>query len=109
MVRADWHANAEVSTYHRGAGTLAAAKHNYNIFSRDYWIGRIDSRPLSVFRVLFALILLKMAVYHFPVTSVFYTDNGLFSRTVLLSIERLERFSFMDALSQVWVVHAIFL
>src|SRR5262249_37144665 len=85
--------------------TLTSTEHNYNTFSLNYWFGRVDSRPLSVLRILYAGILLKIALYHIPITSIFYTDNGVYPRWTMLAYERVERFSLMDSLSQDWMVY----
>src|SRR5579859_941787 len=85
--------------------TITSTKHNYNIFSPSYWFGKVDSRPFSVLRILYAGILLKIALYHIPITNVFYTDSGVYPRWAMLAYERVERFSIMDAFSQAWMVY----
>lgn len=83
---------------------------NDNFLRRDYWFGQVDSRPLSAFRIVFALLLLKDAFYHLPLAGLFYSDAGLVPRAVLLGgLARPERFSLMDALGNEWMVAAFFL
>ncbi len=85
--------------------TITSTEHNYNSFGLKFWLGKVDSRPLSVLRILYAGILLKIALYHIPITNLFYSDNGVYPRWAMLAYERLERFSLMDALSQDWMVY----
>lgn len=80
----------------------------FNLFAPRYWFGEVDSRPLSLFRVLFALLLLKDAVYHFPLAGVFYSDDGLLPRSVLTQVERYHRFSIMDAMAAPWQAQLTF-
>jgi len=81
----------------------------YNIFSLDYWFGQVDTRPLSLFRIFYALLLLKDAVYHFPLLYWFYTDNGIFPLDTLFEVARNNRFSLLDALPRDWMVFGFFL
>src|SRR5260221_12997897 len=82
---------------------------NYNFFRVDYWIGQIDGRPLSVFRIFFAALLLKDALYHIPLAHWFYSDDGLLPRSVLIGVERSYRFSLMDALASDWMAVLFFI
>jgi hypothetical protein len=83
--------------------------HEYNFLKFDYWFGQIDSRPFSAFRIVFALLLLKDALYHLPLAGLFYSDGGLAPRAVLLGgMARPERFSLMDALGHEWMAAAFF-
>src|SRR5579859_4396521 len=70
-----------------------------------FWFGQIDSRPVSVFRITFCLVLLKVALYHLPFTEILYTDNGLYPRSLMLTMERTQRFSLMDLLGESWSVN----
>lgn len=83
-------------------------KSERNIFTRSYWVGTLDARPLALFRILFGLLLLKDALYHIPLATYFYSDNGVLPRQVLLNVTRVHRFSLLDALSQPWMVQAFF-
>ena len=81
----------------------------YNFFRYDYWFGQIDSRPLSLFRLCFAALLLKDALYHIPLASWFYSDTGITPRLALLDgLARSNRFSFMDALPHDWMAISFF-
>lgn len=81
----------------------------YNFLRWDYWFGLVDSRPLSLFRVAFALILLKDALYHLPLAGIFYSDAGVLPRSALAQIARETRFSLMDSLGTEFLASAFFL
>ncbi|MEP7287769.1 MAG: HTTM domain-containing protein [Chloroflexota bacterium] len=82
----------------------------YNFIRREYWFGEADSRPLSLFRIVFSILLVKEALYHLPLAALFYTDAGILPRAVIWdSVGRTERFSLMDALSTTWMAQAFFL
>jgi hypothetical protein len=82
---------------------------NTNFLRRDYWFGQVDSRPLSAFRIVFALLLLKDALYHLPLVRLFYSDDGVVPRAVLLELARDDRFSLMDAMPHEWMAALFFL
>lgn len=44
------------------------------------WVGRVESRPLSLFRIALGALLLKNALYLIPVAHLFYSDEGLVPR-----------------------------
>ncbi len=52
----------------------------YNFLRSDYWFGQVDSRPLSLFRICFAALLLKNSLYSLFVTQLFYSDQGIVPR-----------------------------
>jgi hypothetical protein len=81
----------------------------YNFFSANYWLGEIDSRPIAVFRIFFAALLFKDALFHLPLAYWFYSNEGIFPVNTLHSISRLERFSLMDALPYTWMAIVFFL
>jgi len=82
---------------------------DYNFFRRDYWFGRVDSRPLSVFRIGFSLFLLKDALSHIALANLFYSDAGVLPRQTLMDVVRPEHFSLMEALSTEWMAAAFFI
>jgi hypothetical protein len=43
-------------------------------------LGQVDSRPLSLFRICFATLLLKNALYFIPLAHLFYSDAGIVPR-----------------------------
>jgi hypothetical protein len=65
-----------------------------------YWFGELETRWLAVFRILFAGLLLKDAVYHLFLAKLFYSDEGILPRLALLDgLARTFRFSLMDAIA----------
>ena len=80
------------------------------VISRDFWFGFVDSRPLSAFRLCFALLLLKDALYHLPIAAIFYGDRGVLPRLVLWDgLAAPNQFSLMDALADDWMVVLFFM
>lgn len=81
----------------------------YNPFRRAFWFGQLDARPLSLFRIAFALLILKDALYHIPLARWFYSDDGVLPRVALIELGRDDRFSFMDAMPYEWMAILVFL
>lgn len=81
-----------------------------NFLRADYWFGQVDSRPLSLFRVCFAALLLKNALYHLPVAHRLYSDTGIVPRAPLWpgALEPYH-FSLLDYLAADWMVVCFFL
>src|SRR5436190_207220 len=80
-----------------------------NPLRRAYWFGQVDTRPLSLFRILFAAIALKSALYFIPLAQRLYSDSGVIPRATLLAeLARPDRFSLMDALSAPWIAVLFF-
>ena len=52
----------------------------YNFLRLDYWFGQVESRPLSLFRIFFGLLVLKNALYSIPLAQLFYSDEGIVPR-----------------------------
>lgn len=81
-----------------------------NFLLPRYWFGGVDSRALSVFRIVFALLLLKVALYLLPNARWFYSDEGITPRSALFDgLARDNRFSLMDAISAPWMAQVFFL
>ncbi len=80
-----------------------------NSLRRAFWFGRVDGRPASFFRIVFALLLLKDALFHLPLATFFYSDQGVVPRSALLDLARGDRFSLMDALPHPWMATLFFL
>lgn len=74
----------------------------------DFWFGQVNSRPLSLFRIGFALVLLKEALFHLPLAEVFYSDIGVVPRSTVWEIIG-HRFSLMDILPYSWMAILFFL
>ncbi len=83
-------------------------RNTYNIFRRDYWFGQVDARPLSVFRIFFGLILLKDALFHFPIARIFFTEEGIVPQWAMQSLIRANRFSLLDSMPYLWMVDVFF-
>ena len=78
-------------------------------FHPKFWFGQVDSRPLSVFRVFFAALLVKDALYHLALADDFFSDTGYVPRSALLEgLARADRFSLMDAMPYGWMAVAFF-
>ncbi len=82
---------------------------DFNFLLPHWWFGQVDTRPLSLFRIVFALVMLKDAFYHLFLADVFYSDHGLVTRRVLLDMARDTRFSLMDGIGTSWLAQAFFL
>jgi len=80
----------------------------YDSLSWNYWFGQVDARPLGLFRIAFALVLLKDAIYHLLIGVQFYADTGIAPRTVMETYYRDWRWSLMDGLGADWQVTAFF-
>ena len=81
-----------------------------NSLHTRFWFGRVNSRPLSVFRVFFAGLLLKNAIYNIPLATEFYSDVGYVPRSALWDgLARTARFSIMDAMPHSWMAIIFFI
>jgi hypothetical protein len=89
---------------------VQAGRSSPSPFRRAFGFGTLDSRPLSLFRIAFALLLLKDAIYHLPLAGVFYSDTGVLPRAVLLDgLAAPNRFGLMEALAYDWMAALFFL
>ena len=80
-----------------------------NTLHAKYWFGRVNSRPLSIFRIFFAGLLLKNAIYSIPLATEFYSDAGYVPRSALWDgLARTSRFSIMDAMPYSWMAIIFF-
>ncbi|PJF23210.1 MAG: hypothetical protein CUN56_02045, partial [Phototrophicales bacterium] len=69
----------------------------------------VDYRNLDIFRIIFATLLLKDAVYHLQLAHWFYSDAGVVPRVALFNgLAREARFSLMDAIGQEWLATTFF-
>jgi Vitamin K-dependent gamma-carboxylase len=81
---------------------------HYNLFHPKYWFGQVDARPLGIFRIFFAGLMLKMVFYLLFVAEEFFSDKGVAPRSAILEIARANRYSLMDMLSQTWMAQIFF-
>src|SRR5438067_699743 len=63
-------------------------------FSRPFWLGEIDARPLALFRVGLAATILADAIDRLGELRTFYTDEGLLPRSEMVA--RAGRWSLFD-------------
>lgn len=82
---------------------------DYQFYRPGYWFGAVDGRSLAMFRIAFALLLLKDAIYHLPLARLFYSDEGILPRQTLLALARDNRFSLMDAFATGWMATGFFM
>jgi hypothetical protein len=81
----------------------------YAIVHWRYWFGRVDTRPVAIFRILLALLLLKDAFYHLFLARTFYSDEGILPRSALFDgLVRANRFSLMDAVGSAEAAIVVF-
>ncbi len=78
-----------------------------NFLHPTYWFGNTDARPLGLFRIAFAALMLKEALYHIFVAGMWYSDAGM------LPVRLLPRVSpttptLMSGLTDTWMVVAFF-
>ena len=82
----------------------------YNFLRLDFWFGQLDGRPFSLFRIVMALLMLKEVVYHIPIAGLFYSDSGVFPRSLLLTdVIRAQHLSLMEAIPTDWLAVLFFL
>jgi predicted DCC family thiol-disulfide oxidoreductase YuxK len=87
----------------------ATADKNYNVFSRAYWVGGLDLRPLGLFRILFGFLATVSIVDMWPILHDLLSDEGAMPRAALLGIVRLNRFSLFDLAGPYWVTLLLWL
>lgn len=79
----------------------------YNFFHPAYWFGDVDARPLSLFRIAFAALMLKEAIYHIFVADVWYSDTGMLPSSLLPRVSP-NIPTLMSGLSETWMAIAFF-
>jgi hypothetical protein len=82
---------------------------NYNVFSRRFWFGQIDLRPLGLMRIVFGSVLLFSVLDLAPILLTFVSDDGVMPRgTLLTSVVRPNRICVFDFAGPSWVVIALY-
>jgi hypothetical protein len=84
----------------------------YNFLRLDYWFGQVDSRPLSLFRICFAALLLKNALYFIPLARLFYSDDGIVPRAQFWDDPAqagLGQFSILNYFAASWMAILVFI
>lgn len=80
---------------------------HYNFLRAAYWVGQVDTLPLSLFRICFAALLLKNVLYSFPLVPLFYSDQGIVPRPQFWDDAAqfgVSRFSLLNYFSASWMV-----
>lgn len=80
---------------------------NYHPFSRKFWFGQVDTRALSFYRIIFALLALKDAMTTFPMLDLLYRDSGVLPRETAMQITP-DKFSVLFGIPADWMVTAFF-
>jgi hypothetical protein len=77
----------------------------------DFWFGQVNSRPLSLFRVGIALVILRDALLHIPIAAAFYSDSGLTPRAAVAALltDQPLRFSLLHGIGSPWLATLFFL
>jgi hypothetical protein len=79
----------------------------FNLFHPAYWFGNVDARPLALFRIAFAALMLKEAIYHIFVADIWYSDNGMLPLSLLPRVSPTTP-TLMSGLSATWMAMAFF-
>ncbi len=79
----------------------------FNFLHPAYWFGDVDARPLSLFRMAFAALMLKEAIYHIFVADVWYSDTGMLPTSLLPRVSP-NIPTLMSGLSETWMAIAFF-
>lgn len=78
----------------------------YQPFSARFWVGRVDLRPISMFRIVFGLFLFYDLCDLFPNLRTFFSDEGVLPRPAFLGQwARQARFSALDSFGSPLLVH----
>ncbi|MBI1281455.1 MAG: hypothetical protein GC179_25230 [Anaerolineaceae bacterium] len=79
----------------------------FNLFHPAYWFGDVDARPLGLFRIAFAALMLKEAIYHIFVADIWYSDGGMLPSALLPRVSPTTP-TLMSGLSETWMAIAFF-
>lgn len=80
----------------------------FNFLHPAYWFGDVDARPLGLFRIAFAALMLKEAIYHIFVAEVWYSDGGMLPSSLLPRVSP-NIPTLMSGLSETWMAIAFFI
>ncbi|MCA0454251.1 MAG: HTTM domain-containing protein [Chloroflexi bacterium] len=80
---------------------------DYNFLKPAYWFGDVDARPLGLFRIAFALLILKEAIYHLFVAEVWYSDAGMLPARLLTRVAP-NMPTLMSPFSDTWMAMVFF-
>jgi len=69
---------------------------------RDFWLGEADAAPVSIFRIVFGVLLLNWFWQLFPNLTAFFTDDGILPRHEL-ALSYPERLSLLNLSGEWWL------
>jgi hypothetical protein len=79
----------------------------FNFLNPAYWFGNVDARPLGLFRMAFAALMLKEAIYHIFVAEIWYSDAGMLPLRLLAQVSPTTP-TLMSSLNETWMAIAFF-
>jgi predicted DCC family thiol-disulfide oxidoreductase YuxK len=89
---------------------LDAAADNNNLFTSSFWFGKLDLRPLGLFRITFGFLVTVATLDIGPILHDIISDNGVMPRSALLGgIARGNRFCLFDMAGPYWVTVVLWL
>jgi len=84
--------------------------HYYNTFSRRFWLGQIDLRPLGFMRIVFGLVMFNSVLDLSFVLFDFFSDAGVAPRTLLLGqLRRANSVCIYDLVGPPWVLVTLYI
>ena len=84
------------------------ASSEFNFLHPAYWFGDVDARPLGLFRIAFAALMLKEAIYHIFVAEIWYSDAGMLPLRLLPRVSPTTP-TLMSSMDAAWMVDVFFL
>ncbi len=78
-----------------------------NFLHPAYWFGNVDARPLGLFRIAFAALMLKEAIYHIFVAEMWFSDAGMLPLRLLPRVSPTTP-TLMSGLNETWMAAAFF-
>jgi predicted DCC family thiol-disulfide oxidoreductase YuxK len=89
----------ESSTVSAAAAPAAAPADRASSLTPSFWLGQMDLRPISLFRIAFGLFIAYDLLDLLPIATTFFSDSGVMPRASLLTqMARANRFSLSDVL-----------
>jgi len=74
---------------------------------RDYLFGFTDPRPMALFRIGLALLLIKDVLYRLPLAELYHSDSGLTPRWAVWSFTSSDHWSLLNLSGDTWFAVAI--
>jgi hypothetical protein len=79
----------------------------FNFLHPAYWFGDADARPLGLFRIAFAALMLKEAIYHIFVAEIWYSDAGMLPLRLLPRVSPTTP-TLMSSMDAAWMADIFF-